>query len=71
MRSKVRPGKGTLLVKQQPKEVLLTRGLELVSNPMVAPPRFGREEEVKLDPSIFRLVCENFDFYPKMDLFAS
>ena len=26
---------------------------------------------MKLDPLIFRLVCEKFDFYPKMDLFAS
>ena len=37
----------------------------MVSNPMVTPQRFVREEEVKLDPSIFLLVCEKKGKTPK------
>ena len=33
--------------------------------------KIGREEELKLDPTIFRLVCESFDYELKIELFAS
>ena len=34
-------------------------------------PDFVHEEEVKLMPGLFLAICENLEFYPKIDLFAS
>jgi hypothetical protein len=32
---------------------------------------YTENEEVKLDPKIFKFICEQLDFYPTVDLFAS
>ena len=59
------------LMELQPTLYCNRSGLLPVIDPMGKPPKFGKEEEVKLDPRIFKMACDQFTFRPVIDLFAS
>ena len=60
-----------IMAQSKVKEAMTRIVLQEVENPMHLPPSFGPEEDVKLDPRVYRAACERLNITPQIDLFAS